>query len=233
MIKGLLFDLDGVIIDSEQYYDLSNSEIFSSFGKKYERDKLKALLSGRTNKEFAEYVIKYYDLPLSSEEYANRKNLMMNKFYKENITYLAGFKSFFDELIKKFKCGVAIVTGCPKDYYENVDKRINLTSKFGKNIFRAEDLGMSKPAPDIYLHAAEKIGANPKDCLVFEDAPSGIVAGYRAGAKVVALTTTLSKQILIEATTNMYPDVDFGKILIIDDFSDASLKKVIEFAEQK
>jgi HAD superfamily hydrolase (TIGR01509 family) len=232
-IRGLLFDLDGVIIDSEQYYDIANSELFSEHGKVFDRDSVKPLFMGRTNKEFAEAMIKQHGLPLSVPEFLEKRKSVINHFYKEKINYLKGFEDFFEALTKKVPCKKAIVTGCAGEQFKLIDSRINLTKKFDGNIFRAEDLGKSKPSPDIYLHAAEKLEVPIKDCVVFEDAPSGIISGYSAGAKVVALTTTLTKNLLIKKTLELDHSISFGKILVIDGFNQDSFNKVIEFIEAK
>ena len=67
---------------------------------------------------------------------------------------------------------------------------------------------------------------------MFEDAPSGIVSGYRAGAKVIALTTTLNETILFDNVRKIEPNIDMNKVLIIEGYNEDSLKKVIDFVEK-
>ena len=232
MIKGLLFDLDGTIINSEEYYDVANIEIAAEYGKHYDRA-TKPLFMGRPNKEFAEHVVKVCDLPINAETFLKKRREKINYFYREKIDYLIGFESFFDKLTKRFNCKCAIVTACNKENFDISDLRLGLTKKFDGNVIRTDDIGKHKPDPEPFLHAARKLGVDCKNCLVFEDAPSGIVSGYRAGAKVIALTTTLDEATLFDNVRKIEPTIDMNKILIIEGYDEDSLKKVIEFAETK
>lgn len=81
-----------------------------------------------------------------------------------------------------------------------VEQKLQLKQFFGNHIYFIEDVGnKSKPSPDVFLYAAEKLGENPADCLVIEDAPHGVEAANRAGMTSVGITTTFTKAQLSEA----------------------------------
>ncbi|MFA6073513.1 MAG: HAD-IA family hydrolase [Candidatus Woesearchaeota archaeon] len=232
MINGLLFDLDGTIIDSELHYDNLNIELLSNYGKKYEPLKEKPLLMGLPNIAYATDIVKRHNLLMTPEEFSELRREKIKQAYREKVKYILGFETFFQKLIKHFNCNKAIVTGCNKENFDLVDARLNLTKLFDGHIIRTDDVGKHKPDPAPFIYAAKKIGVDCKNCLVFEDAPSGIVSGYRAGAKVVALTTTLDKKSLIKHTLEIDPTIEINSLLFINKFNDSSLKKIISYTKK-
>ncbi|MGE0792673.1 MAG: HAD family hydrolase [Candidatus Woesearchaeota archaeon] len=228
MIKGLLFDLDGVVIDSESYNDKSCADLLKEFNEEYDREFLKPRMVGKSDIEGMNLLVSHHNLPISGEEFDIRRKENKRRFYELEIPYMVGFEKFFEKLRKHFNCQVAIVTVCNKEYFDLIDKRLKISEKFNGNIFRSEMVKKHKPAPDVYIYAGEKLNIDCKDCLVFEDSPSGIVSGLRAGARVVVLTTTFSKETIMDVVGDV---VNFDDILFIDGFDENSLKEVLRFSE--
>jgi len=230
MIKGLLFDLDGVVIDSESYNDKACADLLQTFGKPYDREFLKPRMVGKSDIEGMNLLVSHHKVPLSGEEFDIRRKENKKRFYEKEIPYMQGFESFFEKLKNHFNCPVAIVTACNKEYFDLIDSRLKISEKFNGNIFRSEMVKKHKPAPDVYLYAGEKLNIDCKDCLVFEDAPSGIVSGIRAGSKVIALTTTFSKETIINTIKEMDSSIELDEVLFITKFDDSSLKQIIDFS---
>ncbi|MDD3175653.1 MAG: HAD-IA family hydrolase [Candidatus Nanoarchaeia archaeon] len=231
MVKGLLFDLDGVVIDSESYNDKACADLLAEFNEGYDRDFLKPRMVGKSDIEGMNLLVEHHKLPISGEEFDIRRKENKKRFYEKEIPYMQGFESFFEKLKSHFNCPVAIVTACNKEYFDLIDLRLKISDKFNHNIFRSEMVKKHKPAPDVYLYAGEKLNIDCKDCLVFEDAPAGIVSGIRAGSKVIALTTTFSKETIINTIKEIDETINVDEILFIDKFEDNSLKEVINFSE--
>ncbi len=230
MIQGLLFDLDGVVVDSESYNDKACADLLATFGKPYDRDYLKPKMVGKSDIEGMTILVKHHNVPLTGEEFDHQRKENKKKFYKEEIPYMEGFETFFDKLKEHFGCPVAIVTACNKEYFGLIDNRLKISQKFDNNIFRSEMVKRHKPAPDVYLYAAEQMHISCEQCLVFEDSPSGVVSGCLAKAKVIAMTTTFPKDILIKNIMETDNSVNVEKILFIDNFNEKALQKVIAFA---
>lgn len=220
--------MDGVVIDSESYNDKSCADLLKEFNEEYDREFLKPRMVGKSDIEGMNLLVSHHNLPISGEEFDIRRKENKRRFYELEIPYMVGFEKFFEKLRKHFNCQVAIVTVCNKEYFDLIDKRLKISEKFNGNIFRSEMVKKHKPAPDVYIYAGEKLNIDCKDCLVFEDSPSGIVSGLRAGARVVVLTTTFSKETIMDVVGDV---VNFDDILFIDGFDENSLKEVLRFSE--
>lgn len=232
MIKGLLFDMDGVVINSESYNDKSCADLLKEFGKDYDRDYLKPKMAGKSDIDGMNILVEHHQVPISGEAFDFKRKNNKKRFYREEIQYMKGFENFYSELLKHFDCPTAIVTANKKEYFDLVDIRLNISKKFNNNIFRSDMVKKHKPAPDSFLFGAEKLSVECSDCLIFEDSPAGIVSGYRAGGKVIALTTTFNQEQLIQSIKEIDESVNPKKILFIDKFDDESLKQIIEFSEK-
>ena len=94
----------------------------------------------------------------------------------------------------------SIATAMNKTLMVKVEKRLRLQQFFGEHVYYIEDVGnKSKPEPDVFLYAADKLGVKPSDCIVIEDAPHGIEAANKAGMISIGLVTTFSREHLQNA----------------------------------
>jgi HAD superfamily hydrolase (TIGR01509 family) len=94
---------------------------------------------------------------------------------------------------------MALATSAPKPNVTHTLEELSLTDAFPV-IVRGDEVARGKPAPDVFIEAARRLGVDPADCLVFEDAPMGIEAAQAAGMRVVALTTSFQKAHLAQLT---------------------------------
>lgn len=233
-IKALLFDMDGLIIDSEAEYDIVTAELFKSFGITYDRNELKPKMSGKSAVECMQFLAEHYDISVTGEQLNQLRKEKIEEAYRNKIPFIEGFLEFYHNLREKFDVPMAIVTGCTKEYFELIDKRLRLTKLFDSNVFMTDNpkLGLnSKPEPDIFVYAARQLGVNPEECAVFEDAPNGIVASLKAGVKKnVILTRTFTKEIISDQSRELgYELVDGQNVLFIDDYSQESLGRVLHY----
>jgi HAD superfamily hydrolase (TIGR01509 family) len=198
-IKAIIFDAEGVVVDTEALWDKSQEVLLGRRNLEYDRDYLKPKMAGQTLLEGAQLMVDYYKLdenPVSIEQ--ERKELIHDLFENE-IAFVHGFIPFISQLngspLKR-----SVATAMKKSLMIMVEHKLQLTQFFGSHIYFIEDVGnKSKPSPDVFLYAAEKLGENPSDCLVIEDAPHGIDAANRAGMTSVGITTTFTKAQLCEA----------------------------------
>ena len=186
--KAALLDLDGVIVDTESIY----TDFWDDIDRRYPTgvDNFARVIKGNT---LARILDTYFDEDLRDEI------LVLLKEQEESMRYrlFDGVSDFLDRLIEN-DIPKAIVTSSNDRKMSRLFSQIpDLRPKFEAVITDAM-VERSKPDPQGYLIAAEKLGVDPSDCVVFEDSFAGLEAGRRAGAYVVALATTNPRESLYE-----------------------------------
>jgi HAD superfamily hydrolase (TIGR01509 family) len=197
MIKGVLFDMDGVLLDSEELTAQAATQFFREKGYIVKEEDFYPFC-GTGEKGFFGGVAKLYDIPYDNDIDAEKIYLLYKEIAKGKISPLPGVKDFIKICRDKgLKIAVATSAGSLK-------MKINLDLiGFDMNTFdvyvSGNDITNNKPNPEIFLTAAKKLNLYPKECLVVEDAPSGIEAAKNAGCKCLALLTTFKEDELKRA----------------------------------
>ena len=156
-------------------------------------------MAGQTLLEGARLMVEYYDLEEDAALIAQERKILIHDLFEGEINFIDGFLPFLSSL-KNTSLQIGIATAMSKSLMRKVEKKLRLKKIFGEHISFIEDVGnKSKPAPDVFLLAAEKLSRCPSKCLVIEDAPHGIEAANRAGMISIGLTTTFPKTYLREA----------------------------------
>ncbi|MFX1316007.1 MAG: HAD family hydrolase [Promethearchaeota archaeon] len=205
---GVIFDMDGVLVDTGPIHFESWVKMANEIGKKFTKDFF--------NQTFGEQSVPITRKLVGSkieqhlvEKWANLKEQYFREMIKDKLHPLPGVLDLIKDLkTNNFKMAVGS-SGPP----ENVE--LTLTSlkikEFFDVVISAAEVEKSKPEPDVFLIAAEKLGINPENCVVIEDAPVGITAGKRAGMKVIALRTTHCNMELLGADL-VVPNLSFIKL---------------------
>jgi len=185
-ISCLIYDMDGLLLDTEGIYTEVTQQIVGEYGKVFDWS-LKEKIIGRRSIQAAEIIVESLDLPISPQDYLDsRKDVLLEKF--KDTEALPGAK----EMTTHFsKLGIpqALATSSSSPMFEaKFEKHKKWFSQFAQ-IVRGDDpeLKEGKPAPDIFLLAANRVGVDPAECLVFEDAPTGTEAALAAGMSVVVV----------------------------------------------
>lgn len=182
-VKAALFDLDGVVFDTEPQYTVFWEAQCKEFHP--ERPRLAHEIKGQTLEQI-------YDTWFDGELRAVRPLLTdrLNAFeYQMQFLYVDGFEQFIVSLQKQ---GVktAVVTSSNQQKMESVYRQHPEFKAMFDAILTSEDFEHSKPHPDCYLKAAARFDAQPEECVVFEDSFNGLKSGRAAGMTVVGLATT-------------------------------------------
>lgn len=184
-IKGILFDMDGVILDTEKLYTRFWQEAANALG--YPMTKEQAMGLRSLNREFgAAKMQSYFDVPVNYEEVRNKRIELMNAFIeKEGVELKPGIKELLSYLKEK-GIKTAIATSSPIERTEKYLGAVGLTGAFDK-LISGYMVKKGKPEPDIYQLAAKEIGLTPQECLALEDSPSGLLSASRAGCYPVMI----------------------------------------------
>lgn len=193
---AFLFDMDGVIIDSNPVHKIALKQFCEKHGHKLEEDQLREKIYGRTNKDWIPAVFG----PISSEliaQYGREKEALFRELYASTIKPVDGLVEFLEKL-NRHGLERAIATSAPR---ENVDFTLEKTgtTKYFDTILDESFVNRGKPDPEIYIKTAAALDYPAKQCIVLEDSLSGVKSGKAAGCKVVAITTTHTAEELNEA----------------------------------
>lgn len=178
--------MDGLLLDTEGIYTEVTQQIVGEYGKVFDWS-VKEKIIGRRSIQAAEIIVESLDLPISPQDYLDsRKDVLLEKF--KDTEALPGAKEMTTHF---FKLGIpqALATSSSSPMFEaKFEKHKKWFSQFAQ-IVRGDDpeLKEGKPAPDIFLLAANRVGVDPAECLVFEDAPTGTEAALAAGMSVVVV----------------------------------------------
>ena len=188
-IKACLFDMDGTLLDSMHIWKEIDIEFLGRFG--YELPpSLQREIEGMSFRETACYIKDRFSLPPSIEEIMNIWNEMAFQKYSEEIFFKEGAFEFV-KMLKEKGIRTAICTSNSRELVNAVAEHLGFMPYFDTIITSCE-VGAGKPAPDIYLEAAKRVGVEPEHCLVFEDIVTGLTAGKRAGMKLCAVEDVYS-----------------------------------------
>lgn len=180
MIRTVIFDMDGVLVDTEPLHHDAFFSHFAELGIQVSEEKYATFLGASTRNVYQQLKEKY-NLPQDVEELMSRKRDFFGKTFDESTTLelLPGVR---DLVVALHEQGIplALASSASKETISRVFKRFNLYPYF-QHLVSGEDFEKSKPNPAIFLHAAELVGTPPAECVVIEDAANGVAAAKAAG----------------------------------------------------
>jgi beta-phosphoglucomutase len=184
---AVIFDMDGVIIDSNPFHKIALKQFCNKYGFDFTDEELMQRIYGRTNKEWLTNLFGPLP-PHELTQYEEEKEGLFRELYKNNIRALPGLPEFLRQL-QLNKVPVAIGTSAPRSNVDFVLQHTGL-GEFFPVILDETDVERGKPDPEIYLKVAARLRLPPGRCIIFEDSLSGVEAAQRAGAFVIGVATT-------------------------------------------
>jgi len=212
-VSAVIFDLDGTLVDSMWIWRQIDIEYLARFDMKLP-ETLQSEIEGMSFKETAIYFKNRFQITDSIEEIMDNWNEMAWEKYANEVKLKPGARQFL-ELCKSKGIKLGIATSNSRELAENVLKVQEVYPLFDC-IMTGSDVQKGKPAPDIYLAAAQNLATDPAACLVFEDIKFGIMAGQSAGMRVCAVEDAYSagqreeKRALAEFYINDYTEIAEG-----------------------
>jgi HAD superfamily hydrolase (TIGR01509 family) len=183
-LAAVVFDLDGLIINSEDVYEQADVEVLRRRGKVYDAE-LRAQMMGRPTAESLRKMIEWHALEDTIELLEAERALLRDNLLEMSLAPMPGLMKLLAAL-EAVGVPKAIATSGHRSYAADVLGRLNLHTRF-EFVLASEDVVHGKPAPDVYQLAASKLGLTPPETMVLEDSVNGCCAGVAAGAFTVAV----------------------------------------------
>jgi HAD superfamily hydrolase (TIGR01509 family) len=209
---GVLFDLDGVIIDSEELQYRAYQKVLAPFGVHVARE-----VYGREwigNGRGAEYAVATYQLPLTPEELRRRRSVVYFDILRQGVSLMPGVVAALERLGAHFP--LAVATNSNQRDTTFVLDHLEVRPHFAAVVTR-EMYERAKPAPDAFLTAAERVGMAPSRCVVIEDAYKGVVAAVDAGCACVAIPHDFTRGNDFSRATMVAASLDEVTVELVDE----------------
>ena len=218
-LYGLIFDVDGVIADTEAVNARASIKVFDDlFGiKGVKRQDFEAGL-GRGAAEYVKAAARVHGLELTEEQIEKATQLRQEYFLKilskESLSAFPGVLELIEEAIQREDFRVAIATSSTPEKSRAVLESANIP--FQEMVYiTGDDVKNKKPDPELFLLAAERMGIEPANCAIIEDAPNGVQAAKAAGVRCIAVTNSTDATKLSEAdlVCNSLEQVDLQTVV--------------------
>lgn len=205
--SAIIFDLDGVVINSEPLHDEAKRTIFRDYGLEVP-ERVHTEFRGKTDREVMEHVASTFAPDgLDADELVAAKQRVFRELMNE-MELVPGVRSFIAQ-VREHGLRLALTTSALRENQELTFEKFHL-DEFFEAITTAEDVTRPKPDPEPYLITVEKLDEEPGRCLVIEDSVNGVLSAKNAGCEAAGLSTTFAAEELREA----------GADVVVDDFDE-------------
>lgn len=214
-IKAVIFDMDGTMVDNMMVHHRAWQRKLTQLGLEMDLEQVRQEIHG-VNKQILQRLFGDRFTDEDRERIAREKEEEYRKIFKDELKLIDGLDGFL-EVLKSENLPMGIGSAAPVENVDFVLDELGIRDLF-KVVKHAGDVKKGKPDPEIYLKVAADMGVNPEDCVVFEDTPTGALAGSAAGCKVIVILNTHEKAEFEEIS---------GIERFITDYHFASLKEAI------
>lgn len=186
LIAAVVFDLDGVLVDTEQLWDDVREQLARERGGRW-HERAQADMMGMSSPEWSQYMRDAIGLPGSAAEINDEVVERMLARYRERLPLIDGAVDAVIRLARRFPLAVASSSNRP--LIESVLTGAGIADQFAVTV-SSEEVDRGKPAPDVYLEATRRLGFPPERCAAIEDSANGIRSAHAAGLRVCAVPNT-------------------------------------------
>jgi HAD superfamily hydrolase (TIGR01509 family) len=186
---GVIFDLDGVLIDSEGLYYRAYSDVLKPYGVTVSREEYEDHWIAQGNGP--EYAVAKYHLPMSPDEMRQLRSPVYLRLLETEVTLMPYVREALSHLVSH--CGLTVATNSNREHLDAVLRKFDLDRFFPVTVAR-QDYQKAKPEPDAFLTAAAKLGLSPSRCVVIEDTYKGVQAATAAGIACIAVPNDYTRR---------------------------------------
>ena len=183
MIEAVIFDLDGVLLDSEQVWDEAREQLAKERGGRWHENAQRDMM-GMSSVEWSRYMHDVIGLPEPPEEISREVVERMAKLYREHLPVVPGAREAVERLAARWPLGLA--SSSNRELIDLALELLGVKHRF-KATVSSEEVTRGKPAPDVYLEAARRLGVDPTHAAAIEDSENGIRAAKASGMRVIAI----------------------------------------------
>ena len=183
MIAAVVFDLDGVLLDSEQVWDEAREQLAKERGGRWHENAQRDMM-GMSSLEWSRYMHDVIGVPEPPEEISREVVERIAKLYREHLPVVPGAREAIARLAARWALGLA--SSSNRELIDLALELLGVKHRF-KATVSSEEVARGKPAPDVYLEAARRLGVDPTHAAAIEDSENGIRAAKAAGIRVIAI----------------------------------------------
>jgi HAD superfamily hydrolase (TIGR01509 family) len=183
VIEAVVFDLDGVLIDSEQVWDEARRQLIAERGGHW-REGVQRDMMGMSSIEWSRYIRDELAVDLSPEQISEEVVRRLTALYEERLPIIDGAVEAVERLAARWR--VALASSSNRELIDLVLATAGLTRCFEVTV-SSEEVARGKPAPDVYLEAARRLSVSPRRCAAVEDSHNGLLSAAAAGMRVIAI----------------------------------------------
>ena len=182
-IEAVVFDLEGILVQSEELWDAARRELAEEHGIEWPDGATEAMM-GMSSKEWSKYVHDEVGVPDPPEE-INRKVLAwVEKRYREDLPWIPGAREAVKRMAEAFPLGLA--TSSNREIIDIVVEEGGFSDLIATTV-SSEEVERGKPAPDVYLEVTKRMGVDPRNTAAIEDSTNGLLSAHNAGMRVIAI----------------------------------------------
>ena len=205
--SAVIFDMDGVIVDSEPRHERAFREVFEEIGFGDTHGIEFSQYYGRSDRALWDDFMARHKPPHTLEDLSERKQRRFLRMIREEQPVFESLPDLVQRLALVYRLGLA-----SGSYHPTIEAVLSLKDlrRFFPVVVSVQDVARGKPEPDVFLRAAELLKSNPAECCVVEDSAAGVEAGLAAGMTVIAITNSLPKEKLSRAhyIVSTYREID-------------------------
>jgi HAD superfamily hydrolase (TIGR01509 family) len=183
VIEAVAFDLDGVLLDSEQVWDEAREQLAAERGGRWHPQAQRDMM-GMSSPEWSRYMHETIGLPEPPEEINREVVERLSAIYRRKLPALPGAREAVERLAARWPLGLA--SSSNRELIDLVLDLLGVAPRFTATV-SSEEVPRGKPAPDVYLEAARRLGVDPRRAAAVEDSHNGILAAKAAGMSVLAI----------------------------------------------
>jgi HAD superfamily hydrolase (TIGR01509 family) len=182
-IRAVIFDLDGVLVDSEQVWDAARRQLTEDSGGRWSESATQGMM-GMSSIEWSRYMHEELGVKMPPEEISAAVVKRIEGLYREHLPLIPGAREAVERVAARWPLGLASSANRP---VIEVVLELSGLEDFFEITISSEEVAHGKPAPDVYLEAARRLRVDPALCAAVEDSSSGILSAHAAGMRVVAI----------------------------------------------
>jgi HAD superfamily hydrolase (TIGR01509 family) len=183
VIDGVVFDLDGLLLDSEQVWDAAREQLVRERGGRWTEHAQRDMM-GMSSPEWSRYVHDELAVPDPPEKISAEVVRSLERIYRDRLPVIPGAREAVERLAERWP--LALASSSNRELIDLALESMGVAELFEATV-SSEEVARGKPAPDVYLEAARRLGVEPTNAAAIEDSHNGILAAKAAGMRVVAI----------------------------------------------